>query len=85
MSNAISIISFARPCKSNPPTSTRIIRMNCCRSLRKKISPRPPWADVEEQIRELLVQRGISGLTAKWLDETKSRLKIELTPPGAKP
>ena len=40
---------------------------------------------VEEQIREVLVQRGISDLTAKWLDETKSRLKIELTPTDAKP
>ena len=31
-----------------------------------------------------LVQQRISDLTAKWLDETKSRLKIELTPAGAK-
>ena len=29
------------------------------------------------------MQRGISDLTAKWLDETKSRLKIEMTPAGA--
>jgi len=33
----------------------------------------------------VLVQRGISDLTAKWLDETKSRLKIELPPSDAKP
>jgi hypothetical protein len=45
----------------------------------------PKRGDVEEQIREVLVQRGISDLTAKWLDETKSRLKIELTPTDAKP
>ncbi len=45
----------------------------------------PRQADVEEQIREVLVQRGISSLTAKWLDETKSRLKIEQAPSGVKP
>ena len=53
--------------------------------LAKKNQPAPGRAEVEEQIRELLIQRGISDLTAKWLDETKSRLKIELTPAGAKP
>jgi hypothetical protein len=52
--------------------------------LAKKNQPVPARAEVEDQIRELLVQRGISDLAAKWLDETKSRLKIELTPAGAK-
>jgi hypothetical protein len=52
--------------------------------LAKKNQPAPARSQVEEQIRELLIQRGISNLTAKWLDETKSRLKIELTPAGAK-
>jgi hypothetical protein len=51
--------------------------------LAKKNQPAPAQADVEEQIREVLVQRKISDLTAKWLDDTKSRLKIELTPAGA--
>jgi len=51
--------------------------------LAKKNQPAPARADVEEQIREVLVQRKISELTAKWLDDTKSRLKIELTPAGA--
>ena len=51
--------------------------------LAKKNQPAPSQADVEEQIREVLVQRKISDLTAKWLDDTKSRLKIELTPAGA--
>jgi hypothetical protein len=53
--------------------------------LEKNKQPVPREADVEEQIREVLVQRAISGLTAKWLDETKSRLKIEQTPSGTKP
>lgn len=48
--------------------------------LAKKNQPAPVRSAVEGQIRELLVQRGISELTAKWLDETKSRLKIEIVP-----
>jgi parvulin-like peptidyl-prolyl isomerase len=53
--------------------------------LAKKNQPAPGRAAVDEQIRELLVQRGISDLTSKWLDDTKSRLKIEIEPPGGKP
>jgi len=53
--------------------------------LAKKNQPAPRRANVEEQIREVLTQRAITSLTAKWLDETKSRLKIERTPPGTKP
>lgn len=53
--------------------------------LAKKNQPAPSRAEVEDQIREVLVQRGISSLTASWLDETKSRLKIEVTPSGTKP
>jgi hypothetical protein len=52
--------------------------------LAKKNQPAPSRAEVEDQIREVLTQRGISDLTAKWLDETKSRLKIEVTPSGGK-
>jgi hypothetical protein len=52
--------------------------------LAKKNQPAPPRAQVEDQIREVLIQRGISELTEKWLDETKSRLKIVLTPAGGK-
>ena len=50
--------------------------------LAKNNQPAPDRAEVEEQIREVLVQRGISDLTAKWLDETKSRLKIEIETAG---
>jgi hypothetical protein len=53
--------------------------------LAKNNQPAPREADVQEQVRELLVQKAISELTAKWLDETKSRLKIERTPPDPKP
>jgi parvulin-like peptidyl-prolyl isomerase len=48
--------------------------------LAKQNQPDPGRAAVEGQIRELLIQRGISDLTLKWLDDTKSRLKIEIEP-----
>lgn len=50
-------------------------------ALAKRNEPAPSRASVDEQIREVLVQRGISDLTTKWLDDTKSRLKIEIEPP----
>jgi hypothetical protein len=53
--------------------------------LAKNNQPAPGRAAVEDQIRELLVQRGISDMTAKWLDDTKSRLKIEMENAGGKP
>jgi len=53
--------------------------------LTKKNEVVPGQTAVEQQIRELLIQRRISDLTAKWLDETKSRLKIEVEPSGGKP
>ncbi len=53
--------------------------------LAKKNQPAPAPVSVEEQIRELLIQRGISDLTVKWLDDTKSRLKIEIETAGGQP
>ena len=53
--------------------------------LAKANQPAPHRAAVEDQIRELLTQRAISDMTAKWLDDTKARLKIEIEPPGGTP
>jgi parvulin-like peptidyl-prolyl isomerase len=53
--------------------------------LAKKNLPAPGRAAVDDQIRELLIQRGISDLTVKWLDDTRSRLKIAIEPAGGKP
>jgi parvulin-like peptidyl-prolyl isomerase len=53
--------------------------------LAKKHQPVPPETAVEAQIRELLIQREITNRTAKWLDETKGRLRIEIMPPAASP
>jgi hypothetical protein len=45
----------------------------------------PPLADVEETIREVLVQRAISDRATQWLDDTRSRLKIDIVSNGARP
>lgn len=50
--------------------------------LAKNNQPAPARTAVEEKIRELLTQRKIGELTAKWLDDTKSRLKIEIETHG---
>jgi hypothetical protein len=43
----------------------------------------PDLASVTEQIREVLVQQGVSDRAAGWFDETKSRLKIQIEPATA--
>lgn len=43
----------------------------------------PPLDDVDETIREVLIQRAITERSEKWLDDTRERLKIEILPQGA--
>ncbi len=43
----------------------------------------PALEDVDETIREVLVQRAISDRAAQWLDDTRSRLKIDVVSNGA--
>lgn len=50
--------------------------------LAKKNQPPPARSSVQEEIREVLVQRQISDLTMKWLEDTKSRLRIEIVKPA---
>jgi parvulin-like peptidyl-prolyl isomerase len=50
--------------------------------LKKRGEKIPPLDDVEDTIREVLIQRAIDDHSAKWLDETRERLKIEIVPPG---
>ena len=45
----------------------------------------PPLDDVEDTIREVLIQRAISERAAKWLDETREQLKIDIVGQGAQP
>ncbi len=44
--------------------------------------PTPPLEQVQDQIRELLIQHEINQRAERWLDETKSRLRIELASGG---
>jgi len=48
--------------------------------LKKRDQPVPPRADVEDQIRELLTERTVTERSERWLDDTRTRLHIELLP-----
>ncbi|MGA8871074.1 MAG: hypothetical protein WA434_08425 [Candidatus Acidiferrales bacterium] len=45
----------------------------------------PPVDDVEDTIREVLVQRDIDTLAKRWLDDTRDRLKIDIMSNGEAP
>ena len=77
---ATSITSFARPCRWATTTSPNTTRNNSSQRSTAKGQTAPPLSNVTEQIRELLVQQGVSERAASWFDETKSRLKIEIEP-----
>lgn len=53
--------------------------------MKSRSQPVPPLDEVEDTIREVLVQRAISSLSAQWLDETRARLKIDVMPQGEHP
>jgi hypothetical protein len=44
--------------------------------------PIPPLDDVEDTIREVLIQRAINERANKWLNDTRGRLKIDVISPG---
>jgi len=44
----------------------------------------PPIEDVEDTIREVLIQRAITDRAAKWLDDTREHLKIDVVDQGAR-
>ena len=46
--------------------------------LRAQNQPVPPLDDVDDTIREVLIQRTISERAQKWLDETRDRLKLDI-------
>ena len=53
--------------------------------LKSRSQPVPPLDDVDDTIREVLVQRAISERATQWLDETRVRLKIDVIPEGDRP
>jgi hypothetical protein len=50
--------------------------------LEAKKQPVPPLDEVEDTIREVLIQRAISERAAKWLDDTRQQLKIDIVAQG---
>jgi hypothetical protein len=46
--------------------------------LKARNEPVPPLEDVEDTIREVLIQRAINDRAEKWLDDTRQRLKIDV-------
>ena len=51
--------------------------------LKAKNQAVPALDAVEDTIREVLVQRAISDRAAKWLDDTREHLKIDIVMQGA--
>lgn len=45
----------------------------------------PPLDDVEDTIREVLIQRDIDTLSKQWLDDTRDHLKIDIMADGEAP
>jgi hypothetical protein len=45
----------------------------------------PPLEEVDDTIREVLVQRAIDSLSTRWLDDTRDRLKIDTVSGGDAP
>lgn len=50
--------------------------------LKKRSETVPPLDAVDDKIREVLIQRAIDDRAEKWLDETRSRLNIQILPQG---
>jgi hypothetical protein len=53
--------------------------------LKAQDQPVPALEDVEDAIQEVLVQRTISERSTEWLNETRTRLKIDVMSPGDQP
>lgn len=51
--------------------------------LKARNEPVPPLDDVDDTIREVLIQRAISERAAKWLSDSRERLKIDIVSQGS--
>jgi hypothetical protein len=51
--------------------------------LKKRGAEVPPLEDVEDTIREVLVQRAINDRANQWLEDMRGRVKIDIVPEGA--
>jgi hypothetical protein len=50
--------------------------------LKARGQPVPPLDDVDDTIREVLIQRAINDRATKWLDETRDHLKVDVQEQG---
>jgi hypothetical protein len=50
--------------------------------LKARKQPVPPLDDVEDTIREVLIQRAINERATKWLDDSRDALQIDIVSPG---
>jgi len=50
--------------------------------LKARGEPVPPLEDVEDTIREVLIQRAINDRSTKWLDQTREQLKLDIVTQG---
>ncbi|MGA7914631.1 MAG: hypothetical protein WCA00_05295 [Candidatus Acidiferrales bacterium] len=53
------------------------------RQLKARNQPVPPLDDVEDTIREVLIQRAINDRATKWLDDTRGGLRIDIMSQGS--
>jgi hypothetical protein len=53
--------------------------------LKKRGQPVPALDDVDDNIREVLIVRAINDRATAWLDDTRTRLQIDVIAPEAKP
>lgn len=51
--------------------------------LKARNEPVPPLDEVEDTIREVLIQRTINDRATKWLDDTRDRLRIDVVSQGS--
>lgn len=51
--------------------------------LKARNQPVPPLDEVEDTIREVLIQRAINERSTKWLDDSRGALQIDIMPQGS--
>ncbi len=69
----------------DPAAIEKYYREELAPAFAAKGQPPLPLEAVQDQIRELLIQREISRRAAQWLEEARSRLKVEFAKPGNGP
>lgn len=65
------------------PSVEAYYREEFARRLQARGEKPPPLDSVREQVREILTQQEITRLAERWLDESRTRLKIEIRAPEA--